>query len=120
MAEKLTVLRKIFRYAFEDEVIMRNPVDLISLPKSPMPDIEPLTVEEANYLLEHANGWYRNYLAMAFYTGMRVGELLALKWSDVDFNKRKIHVRRSISKGIETSPKTTGSVRIIPIFDRLW
>jgi integrase len=120
VAEKLIVLRSVFRYAFEDEVIVRNPVDAIRLPARSKPDIEPFTVEEVGLILNGSEDWYRNYLAFAFYTGMRIGEILALKWSDIDMNKRKIHVRRSISQGLETSPKTIGSVRVMPISDILW
>lgn len=120
VAEKLTIIRTIFRYAFEDEVINRNPVDTIRLPAHDQPNIEPFTVDEVQLLISSASGWYRNYLAVAFYTGIRVGEQLALKWSDIDMNDRKIYIRRSISHGNETSPKTKGSVRQIPIFDALW
>lgn len=120
VSEKLTILRAIFRYAFEDELINRNPVDAIRLPKRAQPDIEPFSSEEVTMMIAGADGWYRNYLALAFHTGMRIGEILALKWSDIDMSKRKIHVRRSISMGDETTPKTLGSVRQIPIFDTLW
>lgn len=120
VSEKLTIIRMIFRYALEDEIINRNPVDAIRLPARVKPDIEPFTVEEVGLMINGSEDWYRNYLAVAFYTGMRIGEILALKWSDIDMNKRKIHVRRSISQGSETSPKTIGSVRQIPIFDTLW
>lgn len=120
VSEKLTIIRSIFRYAFEDEVINRNPVDSIRLPKRGKPDIEPFTVKEVGLLINGAEGWYRNYLALAFYSGMRIGEMLALKWSDIDMNNRKIYVRRSISQGLETTTKTIGSVRQIPIFDILW
>lgn len=120
VAEKLTIIRKIMRFAFEDEVINRNPVDAIRLPDHEQPDVEPFTVEEARLLIEWAGGWYANYLAVAFYSGMRPGEMLALKWSDIDMNAWKIIVRRSISRGNETSPKTKGSKRQIPIFDALW
>ena len=120
VSEKLTIVRMIFRFAFEDETINRNPVDSIRLPEHEQPTIEPFTVDEVNLLLNSVEGWYRNYLAFAFYTGMRVGEQLALKWSDIDMVKRKIHVRRSISHGSETSPKTKGSIRQIPIFDVLF
>jgi len=120
VSEKLTIIRMIFRYALEDEIINRNPVDAIRLPARVKPDIKPFTVEEVGLMLKGSEDWYRNYLAVAFYTGMRIGEILALKWSDIDMNKRKIHVRRSISQGSETTPKTIGSVRQIPIFDTLW
>ena len=120
VSEKLTIIRMIFRYAIEDEFINRNPADAIRLPARVKPDIEPFTVEEVALMLNGSEGWYRNYLAVAFYTGMRIGEILALKWSDIDMNERKIHVRRSRSQGDETTTKTMGSVRQIPIFDALW
>ena len=40
-----------------------------------------------------------------FYTGIRVGELLALRWADVDLGARSLLVRRNVSAGVETEPK---------------
>ena len=40
-----------------------------------------------------------------FYTGIRVGELLTLRWADVDLGARTLLVRRTLSAGIETEPK---------------
>ncbi|MDW0109417.1 site-specific integrase [Sporosarcina aquimarina] len=64
----------------------------------------------------------RHYLTflLAIYTGMRRGELLGLKWEDVDLNKRIIHVKRSLaylpkSGYLLTTPKTRNSIRQIPI-----
>lgn len=53
---------------------------------------------------------------LLFYTGMRVGELLALRWSDVDFEAQSLLVRRNVSAGVETEPKGRRS-RYLPLPD---
>lgn len=62
-------------------------------------------------------------------TGMRIGECLALKWGDCDFEKRKIYVRHSLSNRPNgrgycelhvTAPKTKASVRSIPMYDEVY
>ena len=56
---------------------------------------------------------------ICLYTGLRVGELLALEWADIDFSKNELKVSKTCyDKGrsrITTGPKTTSSVRVIPI-----
>jgi integrase len=52
--------------------------------------------------------------------GIRTGEGLGLKWADVDFAERKINVRRAISRGGETTPKTKISLRVRPMSDHLY
>jgi integrase len=54
---------------------------------------------------------------VAAFTGLRLGELLALRWSDVDFSKRLVHVRRSWVLGREDTPKS-GKVRSVPLIDQ--
>lgn len=64
---------------------------------------------------------YYVFFVLAYYTGMRKGELNALKWSDVDLDSRIIHVRRSVTQKIkgrgivETPPKNKSSYRDIGI-----
>ena len=55
---------------------------------------------------------------VASYSGLRLGELRALRWRDVDFSKRLIHVRRSYSLGEEGPPKS-GKVRAVPMIDQV-
>ncbi len=62
---------------------------------------------------------YRFYLAIAFYTGMRSGEIIALKKSDIDFEKNMITVQRTRSCHGESTPKTVYSIRDIPIIELL-
>ncbi|WP_457595305.1 tyrosine-type recombinase/integrase [Hydrogenimonas sp.] len=115
----LIVLRGVFNEAFFDEKITRNPVDYIKLPKLHKSRVQPFSKDEVESILRNASGWRRNYYAIAFFTGMRSGEIIALRWSDVDFIRRTIYVQRTRRKGIETTPKTQSSVRIIPIFSDL-
>lgn len=51
-----------------------------------------------------------------FYTGIRVGELLTLRWTDVDLSARELLVRRNLSAGVETVPKGRRS-RYVPLSD---
>ena len=115
----LTVLRGVFQEAFYDEVLDHNPVDKIRLPKLIQSDIQPFTPDEVNMILDAATGYKKNLYAFAFYTGMRTGEIIALRWDDIDLQKRLISVKRTRRKGIESSPKTLSSIRNIPIFDQL-
>ncbi len=54
---------------------------------------------------------------VAAFTGLRLGELRALRWGDVDFSKRLVHVRRNFTHGAEGSPKS-GRVRSVPLIDQ--
>lgn len=66
---------------------------------------------------EVAPGWYAFFLT-GFRTGLRLGELFALEWGDLDFHRSKIHVRRSISDGQVTLPKS-GKRRIVDMSPHL-
>ncbi len=54
---------------------------------------------------------------VAAYTGLRLGELRALRWGDVDFAKRLVHLRRSYTHG-EAGPPKSGRVRSVPLIDQ--
>ena len=75
-------------------------------------------------LLEHVERHYGAYFTTAFLTGMRPNEMIALKWSNVDFEMRCITVREGRVLGIEGPPKTMSSYRDIdmldPLFEVLW
>jgi integrase len=52
-------------------------------------------------------------MALAFFLGLRKGEIQGLQWGDVDAGW--LHIRRSISRGYETTPKTQKSIRSLPL-----
>jgi integrase len=54
---------------------------------------------------------------VAAYTGLRLGELRALRWCDIDFGLRLVHVRRSFTYGAVNTPKS-GKVRSVPLIDQ--
>ena len=115
----LNVLGAIFDEAIDYRLIDTNPAKAIRLPSHEEQERDPFSAEEVDLILSRATGWFRNYLAVAFYTGARPGEILALRLSDIDLKARTIRIERSVKNGVMTSPKTKHSVRTIPIFDSL-
>jgi len=113
------VLSGIFNDALRDEIISINPVSLVKIPKVEKVDIQPFSEDEIFAILEQAEGQYRNFFALAFFTGMRSGEMLALRWRDIDFLRCEIHISQSIRMGRISSTKTTASKRVIDIIGSL-
>ncbi len=96
------ILSSIFRKAVANDIISKNPCEyadkfIVSHEKK-----ESYSIEEVKTILEGTQGLLSLYLNIAFSTGMRTGEILALKWSDIDFEKSCIHLKRNISKGVIT------------------
>ncbi|WP_170175844.1 tyrosine-type recombinase/integrase [Sulfurimonas crateris] len=116
----LGVLSGIFQEALFDEVIQRNPVKFVKLPKYEKPDIKPFNADEVQKIMNNVDdNNFKYYLAIAFYTGMRSGEIIGLKKEDIDLKNKTIHVKRSRSRHGESTPKTKGSIREIPIIQLL-
>lgn len=115
------VFNGIFQEAIYDEEIDKNPFVHIRRVKTESKPAKPLSKSEVKILLENSSGWFQNFLALAFFTGMRTGEMLGLRWSDIDFEEREISIQRTRGDGgVETTPKTSNGFRIIPIFDELY
>ena len=79
-----------------------------------------LTVQQLGAFLARAEqeSWYIGIFVLAF-TGMRVGELLGLKWDDIDFAKQRITIRRNNSQGHIGEPKTRAGRRRVAMPDGL-
>lgn len=110
-----------FTQAAKWKRIKYNPVIDADPPAVKKEEMKIWSYDEINTFLESCEG-ERQYLTflLAIYTGMRRGELLCLKWSDIDLENKTIHVQRSLAhipqKGyIITSTKTRNSNRIFPI-----
>lgn len=61
---------------------------------------------------------YKEIYQFAFFTGLRTGELLGLRWEDVDIEVRVAHVRVNITYGKEKIPKTAESIRTVELHDQ--
>lgn len=114
-----SVLTLMYRDAQEDEIIDKNPFDLVRVPKILPTEIHPFSLEEIKTILSNSTGWVRNFIALAFFTGARSGEMIGLKWDDIDFDKKQIYIQRSIKMGEISVPKTTSSIRSIDMLDSL-
>ncbi len=113
----ITDFRGIFDIAVYDGVIDSNPFDgKIRIPKHTKRDISPYSDEEIAKVLHYSTGQLHNFFGIAFNTGMRAGEIIALTVHDIDFESMTINVNKNITKGVITTPKTATSVRTVPLF----
>jgi len=99
-----------------------NPTEGVALPTAigDGHDIRFLTPTEIRTLLDHIpEGIYREsdraMFAAAAWTGLRQGELRALRWEDVDLPARRVRVRRSVVLGEIDAPKSARAVRSVPL-----
>lgn len=116
----LGVLNGILKEALYDEAIQKNPIVHIKQPKYSSPGINPFNADEVGLIMKNSiENNFKFYLAIAFYTGMRSGEIISLKKDDIDFKNMNISVRSSRSRFGESTPKTKGSIRDIPIIGLL-
>ncbi|WP_196603113.1 tyrosine-type recombinase/integrase [Pectinatus frisingensis] len=118
-------LSSIFKKAYETELIKKNIMTTIPAPKYEKKEIEIFTREEIEAILEICknhlvlNKRYPMFL-LAVTTGMRLGEVLGLRWCDVDFKHMEVSIKYTLSylagRGIQlTSPKTKTAIRKISI-----
>ncbi len=82
-----------------------------TLPVIPNGEARWFTQEEIGRIVEAATGQYRMLFHLAGSTGLRAGELFGLHVEDVDLARGLVHVRRSVYRGLEVSPKTVNSYR---------
>lgn len=117
------ILHPFFVWAHENGLIPSNPAQNIKFPKAHKKEIEVYSPEEMKALIRAARpGWFADMILLAYHTGMRRGELHALKWNDIDFIRKSCIIRRSastIQRGdfILHQPKTADSVRTILLDD---
>jgi integrase len=119
------IIRGSLKQAVKNKVIIYNPAEVVILPKRNKKEISILEKEQRDKFIKILE---EDRLGVAFLTllmtGIRRGELLALTWEDIDFQKKTISITKglvySTEKGlIIRSPKTEKSKRTIPISDTL-
>jgi len=116
----MSSVRGVIDIAIDKEHITHNVAHNIKLPPHTPAEVEPFTEEEVKLVINSAKSEFlKLYLAIGFYTGLRTGEILGIMYSDIDFKNKVINIRRSISEGKITSPKTQKSIRQVPLLDDL-
>ena len=123
-------LHKAMKQAVLEHYIDFNPCDAINLPRNEKPQIEILTREEQQRLMYTSyNFRYGIFIRLTLATGIRLGELLGLRWEDIDTKNSMLNIRRTLNRlpkvdyngsGNSTEiviqePKTKNSVRSIPL-----
>lgn len=112
------ILKEAFNKAIINEYINTTPL-IVKRPKlTSNYEIDPFSLDEINLLLNTAKGQFRNLLGLAFYSGLRIGEIIGLKWEDVNFQDYTISVNRTITQGFMQTPKTKSSKRTIDMLSQ--
>jgi integrase len=97
------VLHKALENAVRWKLVSSNVCDLLSPPRLVKQEIQPLTPDQARRLVEAARGHrLEAVLVLAITTGMRRGELLALRWQDIDFVNKNVQIRRTVDFLLDT------------------
>ena len=120
-------LSAILRHAVNpDELIPTNPARDIPIPKPEderqSKEQDPFTWEERARIEDTFKNLYPGYYALVvcgFRTGLRIGEIIALQWQDIDFFQRLILVQRNITRGKITTPKSRSSRRHVRMTSQL-
>lgn len=143
-SKTLRNMHNMFHQAMEQAkingLIMQNPTDNAIIPKSPKKEMRVLSVEEQLRLLSVTH-LHRLGFAIKFdlATGLRIGELCALKWTDLNCQKKTIKISRTLQRiktnqlereeldgsesmtmVVEGDVKTSSGFREIPILDKIW
>ncbi len=124
-----TVSRSIMSLAYKMEYISSD-IGMsrrLEFPKMQTAEVEVFTLEEVSdilHALEDEPIRIKALIELALFTGMRRGEIVGLKWSDIDFERKRLSVKRSIykpkgEKALEKEPKSKAGIRTMTIPDRL-
>ncbi len=114
-------LSKALNDAMKRQLIYRNPCQAVTPPRANKRELHPPDVEAINRLLEVARPTeYFEALHLAFFTGARRGELLGLRWRDVDLDMASISINRSLyrargGESVFTEPKTVKGCRLVSL-----
>ncbi|WP_339483234.1 tyrosine-type recombinase/integrase [Pseudomonas sivasensis] len=113
--ESIARVTSLLKSAVQDELIDRNPATPIKLPKKTKKQVDPFSGDEAAAIVEWMYANFKRpgvrifaaYFEFAFFSGMRTGEIAALRWDEIDMEARTAHVCRIVVDGeVEERTKT--------------
>lgn len=117
------LLHLALRAAVKQELLLRNPMDLVTAPRPKRTEMRTLTPEEMQRLLEASLGTEVELLIhLAVHTGLRRSEILGLRWADIDLAGGYLMVVRSrhaVARGGVTEPKSERSRRMVALSSSL-
>lgn len=118
-----STLDRIFKSAKKRRYITENPVDLVSPPRLQKREVDALSESELKKFIEYlfdAPDEIKCMLMLFITTGIRRGELVGLKWEDIDFENKQLHIQRNVThtsghRVVIGTPKTSTGKRTIPL-----
>lgn len=116
-----SILHRALDQAVKWNLLARNPADAVDVPRPTRTEMTTLTPDQAHTLMDALQGDNLGaFYVMALLTGARRGELLALRWQDVDLKRGTIQIERTAERirgqgVVFTEPKTAKSRRMIPL-----
>ncbi|AFI00437.1 bacteriophage-related integrase [Helicobacter pylori Shi112] len=113
-------LKSFLAFCERERFLPQNPYYTITLKNAlAAKAIEPFSLEEVKTLIENAPTLrLKAFLVVAFFTGARTGEQLALQWKDIDFKEKTITINKSLNElGEITSPKNKPSIREVDLLE---
>ncbi|GAA7075218.1 tyrosine-type recombinase/integrase [Helicobacter pylori] len=113
-------LKSFLEFCETERFIEKNPYFAITLKNAQeAKSIDPFSLKEIKLLIKNAPSLrLKAFLMVAFFTGLRTGEQLALLWEDIDFNNKTIIINKSLNElGQITSPKNKPSVREVDLLE---
>lgn len=121
-----SLLNDMFKKAIGNGYMLVNPCDAVVMPPKEACKARYLTEKEQEMFMEVAKEYFHyDIFCLSLSCGARIGEVLGLKWSDIDMERKTIHIQRTLhySKVTESEPchffftstKTTSSNRVIPL-----
>mgnify|MGYP001413589819 CR=1 FL=1 len=117
----ITPLRALFATAVEEGLVRSNPCTGLRIGGRRAPEADghtqarALSEDELAALLAETPTEWRLLVEFLGQTGLRISELVALRWSDLDLEARRVHVRRAIVDGVADVPKSAYGIRDVPI-----
>lgn len=119
-----TLIKMALDRAIDFNLIKKNSMRSVEMPKKNKREIGVWSVDEVNQFLNYtkSNSRYYCVYALALMTGMRQGEILGLRWQDIDFDNRMIYIRQTLAgygKEFKSGAKTISGVRTVSISDNL-
>jgi integrase len=113
------ILSKMLRAAVDSGYLQSNPCERVQLPRIERREMRFLTPTEVSKLTDSIDGRYRALVLTAAHTGLRIGELLALRGGHVDLLHRQVDVQETLvevkGKIIINPPKTTAGRRVVQL-----
>jgi integrase len=103
--QHLSLLRQMFDHAIDWDYLKKNPAKKVANPKIPKTEKDFLSPTEVRELLLHTQEKWYAFILVAVVSGLRIGELLAMKWSNLEWDKGRYLVRENLQRKTSTHPK---------------